>query len=1567
MKVTEMSPLWHAQARRTPAFSSRALAAAALGVSLVAVPAVIPAGVAAGGLEKASAAAPGTWPLIVTELAPDNSGADNFEYIEVTNPGTEPATIGDGGLSLSYIYEDSADTAKDVPLTVDSPITVEPGETVVLWLGYTSTTVDTTAHTVDDFKAALDMDAATRVEHIEGQPGMANGGERGVRISDASGNEVIRAFYPSGSVSAGKTVHFQTPADPAAQSLDVFASVSDPTGGTIDPKQLEDRQAPAPTDPADPTDPAKPAPNVPGPGPDTTVGQLMITELVPDSTNVGEPDGYEFIEIYNPTTAPISLADYQLRYLYPTDDLSITNAAVWPMSPGNATVEPGKTVVAWVKNDANADLTKEDFAKHYNVDPNSFELTEIKSAGMANGSVRGMEIQTRTGEQVHRVFYNVGGADDTNADDGIHYTVNPDDFATGTIMEKSTATPGTALPGQVPSDPISLTADGEAPVVDDRSPKSIDPSKDATFTFAISDNVQVKRAEVSLSSSADATPQTRNLTNNGDGTYTLTIPQADLTGKQYFEYSVVASDGTNETKQDVVRVPIDGASTEPLRLNLTDGQYVNGTVAVSAATDSATDNPEVCVDGTTLKGAKPALEKAPTFAFEASQTDTFFRNGVLVGDEVLHIFNEGLYEKWDTISTEVPLTHVTQGQSLQVDIAAGTKAKPGIDENENNDDFTVKNVRLVLPDGRTLRAPGWDDPNAIIQMGDSQGKVEILDAKFDIPADAYTARSADWDTTKVADGEHTVCGIGADGSRVEQTVIVDNSGPEITSPITEGADMRGEFPVEFSAKDAGSGLESMSATLDGEPVESGAKFSSLTMKPGTHTLVVTAKDKVGNTSEKTITFTTPVEQPSSDVVTKPGAELNVCTDSSLTAKVNDPSGDALDVSFREGHTTSLSEGTLAGTGGAVRDADQSKREGETLSAGKATTSGDALPFHSFTTPVPEGSTEDSLVRVTWSGTTDPGARVRLLVWNTDKKSYEEADVTLTDATSGDGTLEAMVPLKGHNVDGEIRAVVQHSEGWSGENLSDRNTAVTPHHPDDTPRSEYDVTLGWESDTQYYNETYYENQLAIHDYMLDRRDEMNLQYVFHTGDIVDEADKQYQWDNANKAYQMLDDAKLPYGVLAGNHDVGHLSNDFTAYSQNFGEKRFAGNPWYGESHKDNRGHYDLVSAGGHDFIMIYMGWEPGDEEIDWMNEVLAKYPERTAVINLHEYMLTTGGLGPIPQRIYDEVVATNPNVRAVMSGHYHDAFTRVDKFDDDGDGTKERTVTQMLFDYQGLPDGGQAFLRLMHFDNQGEKMIARTYSPVRDKYNSEDPSLEPEHQEFQVSYADLGLEARTKSLTTTDARVDVLTSTELGAVEDAASGSAASVNVKDLADGTHSFYVLTTDPYGAKHYSPVQDVTVKGEDCDVEEPPVTPGKPSDPKDPGAPSNPGKPSEPGKPSTPGQPSAPAGPRDPSKPGRPGASNKPGRGSAPGNGSKSGAKSEPAPAGSASGTTDAATNAASDRGNATGARRGHGSQPGSAESKGYSFLPRTGTEVAGLIAAALVLVGAGAMAVRVRQSRG
>ena len=1492
-KVKDMKPSRFTSRRNSN--TNKVLAAAVLSFSLASAPILAPATASAASSAAHTLRADqlvqpdaDTAPLTVTELdsGNDNTTTRDYPFVELTNPGSKPVTIGKDGLNLSYITEDTTKTANDVELEVDAPVTIKPNEKVVLWLtpqrenaseaageasaeardgAKASGKPQATQEDIAAFKKAWKLKDSARVEIAHGLESKVEK-TFGLRISDSQGKELTRAFTstetaePSDVAEPGETAEPSQPAEPnesaAPTDAESPAETTEPTESASEQPSESSSDGPSesPSGSASPSESADPS-KEPAPAAGN-LGKLLITELVPDSTNVGGSDGYEFIEIYNPTNTAINLRDYQLHYLYILNDLTITNSAEWPMEPHDAVVEPGKTVVVWIKNGPNDNLSAEDFAKHYGVNLEDFTLVENKSAGMANGSPRGMELRTRTGEKVHRVNYNVTGEKDPAKDIGIHYAANPDDPGNANILEKSAATPGSIKPEQAPGSVIDIPEDAEAPVIKDQSPKSLDPNKNGELKFKITDNVQVRRVELTLSSNADPEPQVHNVTNNGDGNYTFTIPKADLLGKRYFEYTVTASDGTNETTTEKVRIPLDGVNTDPLRLNVKDGEFVRGTVPLSVASDTPGEKLGVCVNDKPLTDTHASLEKAPTFAFETSQTDTFFRNGVLVDGDVLHIFDEGTYAEWATVSTDVPLNYVTAGKPLQVDIAAGTKAAPGPDPNENNDDFVVRNVRLVLPDGRTLRAPGWEDPTQIIQMGDSTGKVEVLEAPFTIPEDAYNAQAAQWDSTTVADGEHTVCGTSPDGARTERTIKVDNTAPAITTSVKDGEEKRGGFTIDFDATDKGSGLDTIEATLNGEKIDNGTELSSVTMPAGTHTLEITAKDKIGNVSKRTLTFTTPVEQPNGTISNQAGAILNVCTPGSLTARVSDPSGDPLTVSFREGHTSSLESETLTAVSGTVNNANQTERNGDTLTAGGTTTSDTELPFHAFTTAVPEDAGEDALVRLAWEGTTDPGARIRLLVWNTATNAYQEVDVALTDKKTGEATLEAMVPLGEHAVDGEIRAVVQHSEGWAGPNLSGRDSAVEPYHPDDTPRSEYDFTFAWETDTQYYNESFYDHQIAIHNYLLERREPLNLQYLFHTGDIVDKAEQQFQWDNANKAYKMLDDAGLPYGVLAGNHDVGHMSNDFTEYSKNFGAHRFAHNPWYGGSYQNNRGHYDLITAGGHDFIMLYMGWAPGDEEIAWMNEVLKAYPERTAIINLHEYMLTTGGLGPIPQRIYDEVITPNPNVRAVMSGHYHDAYTRVDRFDDNGDGEAERTVTQMLFDYQALPEGGQGFLRLMHFDNKGQHVKVRTFSPSLKQYNAEDATLEPEHQEFTLSYDALGLEARTKSLTTAKARVDVLTAKELGSVENVESDTEAKVSVENLSDGDHTIYVLTTDPYGAKHYSALQRVTIQGGDCDIEKP-DNPGTDVEPEKPGKPGTPAKPSAPAKPIAPGKPGGPGGP--------------------------------------------------------------------------------------------------------------
>lgn len=443
-------------------------------------------------------------------------------------------------------------------------------------------------------------------------------------------------------------------------------------------------------------------------------------------------------------------------------------------------------------------------------------------------------------------------------------------------------------------------------------------------------------------------------------------------------------------------------------------------------------------------------------------------------------------------------------------------------------------------------------------------------------------------------------------------------------------------------------------------------------------------------------------------------------------------------------TFSLGAGNVSATAGSVRGADQRWRNSVKLPSGNTTAEWNALPFHQFEVP----GTKSSTVDIYWEGVSNPRARVRLLIWNTKLSSFEELASTVADS-AGAVKFYKSVPTDSHVVDGKIKVVVQHSVGYSGGILSSKNSSFTPEHPADTPRDQYDFTLAWESDTQYYNESFPERQLDIHNYLLRQRVPMNIQYVFHTGDIVDEYDKPIQWERANAAYAMFDQANFPYGVLGGNHDVGqHDEKGFPVYSQHFGQARFAGNPWYGGSHKNNRGHFDLISAGGHDFIFVHMSWAPKDAEFAWMNRVLASFPERTAILATHEYLNLDGSLSPTATRIKNEVVAKNSNVRMVLSGHVHGSMKNQHFFDDNGDGVAERTVTNILFDAQGLPEGGQAFTRLMHFDNHSQRVISRTYSPYLKKHTTDHHAFPKQTQEFVLSYAELGLKVKEKTLKTT---------------------------------------------------------------------------------------------------------------------------------------------------------------------------------------------------------------------------
>jgi len=177
------------------------------------------------------------------------------------------------------------------------------------------------------------------------------------------------------------------------------------------------------------------------------------------------------------------------------------------------------------------------------------------------------------------------------------------------------------------------------------------------------------------------------------------------------------------------------------------------------------------------------------------------------------------------------------------------------------------------------------------------------------------------------------------------------------------------------------------------------------------------------------------------------------------------------------------------------------------------------------------------------------------------------------------------------------------------------------------------------------------------------------------------------------------AVVPYGILPGNHD--QPTYNFNKY---FPYTRYEKEPWYGGHFpgNSNDNNYQLFSAGGHDFIVVNLEYNPSDEAISWAKEVLDEHSGRIAIIATHAYLDQFGGIHHAGKKIRKELVARCDNVRIV-----HTVCRRIDEFGD-------RVVYQLLSDYQSVFFDGAGFLRVMRFVPEEDRIYVSTYSPWLDK-------------------------------------------------------------------------------------------------------------------------------------------------------------------------------------------------------------------------------------------------------------
>jgi DNA repair exonuclease SbcCD nuclease subunit len=257
----------------------------------------------------------------------------------------------------------------------------------------------------------------------------------------------------------------------------------------------------------------------------------------------------------------------------------------------------------------------------------------------------------------------------------------------------------------------------------------------------------------------------------------------------------------------------------------------------------------------------------------------------------------------------------------------------------------------------------------------------------------------------------------------------------------------------------------------------------------------------------------------------------------------------------------------------------------------------------------------------------------------------------------------------------------------------------------------------------YNPQIFSNQT---EWIAKNKNNLNIKFVSQLGDLVQSGSLvNSEWETASKSLSLLEKADIPYGIIPGNHDMDQVdasSSGSYKYNEILPLNRFNTKPWFGGNYLEYQNNYQLITAGGIDFIFMNVEVDPTDDVLKWADEILSKYKERKAVFTTHAYLQDdTGERSQKPhfrengnpgEEIWNKVIKHNCNVFLVLSGHFHnkDGENRLVSTNDCG-----YPVNQVIQDYQGRENSGNGFLRIYKFYPKKHEISVLTYSTTLKKF------------------------------------------------------------------------------------------------------------------------------------------------------------------------------------------------------------------------------------------------------------
>ena len=1344
-----------------------------------------------------------------------NSTSDLMEFIEVSNTHIDP-------IKLNDLYEVYYNSKKMTVTTTSgsSDITLTHGQTVVLW--NLRSDVTTALPTEAEFRKEMRVPDDAVVLRTD----MGGGWDSSATFSIKSKltGKTVSTFTVANDVHAvdGFAVELQLPL--MGNTMEVLREMNIPSAGKVYSAQVRGLNGKARI----PADAGK---------------GVYITEVRPNDVNrsaaYGTADDYmECLEITNTTDKAIDLnKEYQLAYFVkegtrralPVYKYSSSASGNVGSSTG-CTVPAGGTAVIWCYRKStitgNSGFpTLSAFRSAYGIGSDVPVYIFTAQASMNNLN-RGFQLFSLNSDGSWKDLvssYCYLGAADCPDNTSAILKINPE----GPEMMLYAGAAATTM-GTVEADQLKYTKDNgdfiELRLLDGVTvPASIKQGEDLRVNFFYEFNSAMPRLDTCIYYRFNGTGNWIRNTEGGirvPNTYEAIISADQLFDQDYVEFYIIATNPYRSSVCGMFRVNIDKlGKVSGIRSNITDGQILSGKVNITANDGtSANSSTKIYIDG--VKQTTTAmLETGAYFSFYAEGRDASFYNSITTtGNKI--IANISNWQFANTVGQVIHIdnsyfTYKSGNWTTTLRFWAGTFGAP-IDEyltpSANREDFTVTNMKLKLGNGKEY-LPSKIGPStyggvdtsaktnlstaydAVHKVGDSSKMCPYMDVTFTVPASDVNAVGVSFDTTTLSDGRH-ILKVTNGTSTKELPFIVDNSSPSINLGFTNGATLTGKFTLDPKVTDV-TKISRFEVRLNGEKIHTPYATSAYALGVGTHILSVSAEDSAGHITStsaefKIEDFSVAFSGAGSDHITHNSANLH------LTAK--------------------------SGT-----DATATFYKAEPIDAASIQTykAGGIIPYIQYTIDVPNAAEEDQVV-VSWSGSAtgkNDTYATHMFVRNSLTGAWEK--IATADAS---GTIaETSFSVKDHVSGGKATVVVQCTADSALPDLDTTTDGKTGNNSGWTGNSrpaDYDFSFAWISDTQGYVQRYDHHFDQMNQWIVDNAEDWKIKYVMHTGDMVDDWDWEYQWQNADRSMKILDDAGMPYGVLAGNHDIACTLDDRDAYYRYFGEDRVKDQPTFGGSYANNYGHYDLVSQNGQDFIIVYMSWNIYEEEINWMNQVLEQYSDRKAILCFHAYThirdSVDGLLDYFGVMIRDYVVKPNPNVIAVLNGHYSGSTYQTVRFDDNGDGKKDRTVYQICTDYQSVTQGGVQYIKFLYFDIDNDKIYINAYSPYKNDFNYFDTAAPDDLNALAkatssgvVSNTDIDSLILTADFTTTKQTIQENSfSTFLG--KDEILGTASldtSGNAQITATGLsaetdYSWYAMVENEASGKRITPVFDFTTQ---------------------------------------------------------------------------------------------------------------------------------------------------------------